>query len=94
MYGSTLDAFTCVQTLMSMGLSADNIFMVQPPAQYEVKFHAQLCFTNLLFHPSSHGIYILFLKPHIKIDFANSEYLVWLEYSFFIGATYIVLEFI
>ncbi|KAK3611320.1 hypothetical protein CHS0354_029969 [Potamilus streckersoni] len=40
-YGSTLDAYTCVQTLVSMGLAADKISMVQPPPAYEVS-----CFNN------------------------------------------------
>ncbi|KAL4238233.1 Cilia and flagella associated protein 61 [Mactra antiquata] len=40
-YGSTLDAYTCVQTLLSMGVSGDKIFMVQPPQQYETT-----CFNN------------------------------------------------
>lgn len=40
-YGQTLDAYTCVQTLLSMGLPGDKIYMVQPPPQYETT-----CFNN------------------------------------------------
>jgi len=35
-YGSSLDAFTCVQTLLTMGVPGKNINFVQPPLQYEV----------------------------------------------------------
>ena len=37
-YGSSLDAYCCVQMLLSMGLSGDKIVMIHPPTQYEVMF--------------------------------------------------------
>lgn len=35
-YGSSLDAYCCVQTLLSMGLPGDKVLMIQPPSSYEV----------------------------------------------------------
>ena len=35
-YGSSLDAYCCIQMLLSMGLSGDKIVMIHPPTQYEV----------------------------------------------------------